>query len=364
MSIIISKPGIKAIRVDKSRFAQEADLQKYIFENPEAIPLQDIKPDVQIVILERESPTSVGSIDVLGVDNDGELYIIETKLYRNPDKRKVLAQVLDYGAALWAKYGDPEAWISELDRRLMDKSGVGLSEKLNIEFGDANDVREGMKESLSKGTFQFLILMDEVSTALKDLILYLNENSSFTIFAVELEYYLFDDQQILIPHVYGAESRKKSISGQTGQRRQWDKTSFFIDAEKKMNEETLSAVHYVYEECRKITKENISWGTGKNDGSFSPKVDAISLRSLFSVYSDGRLSLNYYWLDDNEYSKTCREKLKEMLSAIEPFGHAIKNGVKKYPYFKSEIWLPHYKEFIQIIKEFVESSCISKATEL
>jgi hypothetical protein len=108
MSMLITPPGKKAIRINRKRFRKEVDLQCYIYENPEAIPVHEIKEDADLLILERESPTPVGPIDILATDSDGEIYIIETKLYRNPDKRQVLAQVLDYGAALWGLLDDPD----------------------------------------------------------------------------------------------------------------------------------------------------------------------------------------------------------------------------------------------------------------
>jgi RecB family endonuclease NucS len=57
--------------------------------------------------LAREFSTKSGPIDALGVDKDGELYLIETKFYKNPDKRTVVAQVLDYGASLWSNFRGP-----------------------------------------------------------------------------------------------------------------------------------------------------------------------------------------------------------------------------------------------------------------
>ncbi|MBL0344156.1 hypothetical protein [Candidatus Villigracilis affinis] len=117
MPILVTPPNKKAIRVNRTRFSLEVDLQKYVYENPEAIPVDEIKEDVHLLILERESPTTVGAIDILATDNEGDIYIIETKLYRNPDKRLVLAQVMDYGAALWRNVADPDEWIQQFDRR-------------------------------------------------------------------------------------------------------------------------------------------------------------------------------------------------------------------------------------------------------
>jgi len=70
------------------------------FENPDILPIEEIKENARLITLVKEFRVDVGSIDILGIDGEGDLYIIETKLYKNPDKRQVLAQVLDYGASL------------------------------------------------------------------------------------------------------------------------------------------------------------------------------------------------------------------------------------------------------------------------
>ncbi|MCK4421504.1 DUF91 domain-containing protein, partial [candidate division WOR-3 bacterium] len=155
MPIIISKNGKGARRVEKTSFKQEEELQKYIFENPDCIPIEDIKEDVQFVILDREFPVSVGSIDALGVDSEGDIYIIETKLYKNPDKRRVLAQVLDYGAALWDLYKSPDDFISLIDQRLIDKTEEGLVEKLESIFGGSEGIIDNIKQNLLNGSFRF-----------------------------------------------------------------------------------------------------------------------------------------------------------------------------------------------------------------
>ena len=106
MSLIISSNGGKAVKIEKSSFEKEDYLQQYIYENPESIPLYEIKEDIRLLILAREFPTNSGPIDAIGIDKYGELYIVETKLYANTDKRRVIAQSLDYGAALWKHSND------------------------------------------------------------------------------------------------------------------------------------------------------------------------------------------------------------------------------------------------------------------
>jgi len=79
---IITKNGKEAHRISQSSFAYEANLQNFIHENPDTIPLYDIDEDIRLLILAREVPTNSGSIDAIGTDENGEVYIVETKLYK------------------------------------------------------------------------------------------------------------------------------------------------------------------------------------------------------------------------------------------------------------------------------------------
>ncbi len=87
MSVIVTKAGKEARRLEPSGIPQETFLQEYIVANPEALPLSDLRDDLTLLIVAREFPTTSGPIDAVGLDDQGDLYLIETKLYRNPDKR-------------------------------------------------------------------------------------------------------------------------------------------------------------------------------------------------------------------------------------------------------------------------------------
>ncbi|MEW6558511.1 MAG: hypothetical protein AB1349_14375 [Elusimicrobiota bacterium] len=113
MAIIISKNGKNAQKIEGAVDVTEDYLQKYIYDNPETLPLYEIKENIRILIVAREFNTGSGPIDALGIDKDGEIYIIETKLYKNSDKRLVVAQVLDYGASLWHFYNNYDDFFSK-----------------------------------------------------------------------------------------------------------------------------------------------------------------------------------------------------------------------------------------------------------
>jgi len=216
MPIIVSQNGKNATKLDKLSFGLENRLQEYIYDNPESIPLYDIKDDIQLLILAREFGTNSGPIDAVGIDRDGEIYLVETKLYKNPDKRTVVAQVLDYGASLWKSQSDFDDFLLKLNKHVQKQFGQSVTDKVSEYYGlDDEEVQiilERMKHNLSEGNFKFVVLMDNLHDQLKDLILYMNQNSKFDIYGVELEYYQHDSFEIMIPKLFGAEVKKDVAS--------------------------------------------------------------------------------------------------------------------------------------------------------
>jgi hypothetical protein len=213
MAIIISKNGESAEKVNQSPFELEDKLQDFIYKNPDAIPLYDIDEDIRLFIAAREFGTRSGPIDALGFDSSGNIYVVETKLYKNPDKRQVVAQALDYGASLWRHATDFDEFTQRIDNHCQKEFSSSFAEKY-AEFFNLNDASESMdriKANLSNGVIKFVVLMDSLHSALKDLVIYVNQNSMFDIYAVELEYYKHNEFEIVIPKIFGAEV-KKSVS--------------------------------------------------------------------------------------------------------------------------------------------------------
>jgi hypothetical protein len=314
MAIIISKGGRNAKKIEKSGFAGESSLQEYIYDNPDSIPLYDIKEGIRLFIAAREFPTDSGPIDAIAFDRDGELYCIETKLFKNPDKRLVVAQVLDYGAALWRSNSEFAEFTDYLESFSQKSLKTGLISRMKeffeINSEEATSILDNVRSNLDDGKFQFVVLMDRLHDRLKDLILFLNENCKFDVFAVEMEFYHHEQFEILIPKLFGAQVKKDvaSRSNQTG-RRKWDEASFFEDVSKNLNPQDLSAVKRLYEFSRS-TADAVNWGSGKARGSFSPRYMNIAPRSLFSVFSDGTLALNFGWLGETEEMQKYRDALK------------------------------------------------------
>ena len=166
------------------------------------------------MIISREFGTNSGPIDALGIDQEGQLYIIETKLYKNPDKRKVVAQALDYGAPLWKNSSDYEGFSEKIERETQSNFHMSFDQRLKEFFGIDDDalgeIHKSISSCLKDGSLKFVILMDRLYQELKDLITFVNQNSKFDIYAVELEFYKHEKFEIMIPKLFGTEVKKSS----------------------------------------------------------------------------------------------------------------------------------------------------------
>jgi len=352
MSLIISSNGGKAVKIEKSSFEKEDYLQQYIYENPESIPLYEIKEDIRLLILAREFPTNSGPIDAIGVDKYGELYIVETKLYSNADKRRVIAQSLDYGAALWKHSNDFNEFLKILDQHTQKVFKLRTTEKISeffeLETEDVDVIIEKVRDNLNNGVFHFVVLMDKLDDRLKDLILYVNQNSQFDVYAVEFEYYKHDTYEIIIPKLFGTEVKKDigvSTSGIT--RRKWTEELMLQDAKQRLSPDEYKGFEQIYAFSKQHASE-IRLGTGVY-GSFSPIFGTICERSLFTLSTDKRLAFNFEWTA--KVNEPLAQMFKEKLETI---GFSFPENYKELrPSVLAEEWLPKTSGFLHVIEELL-----------
>jgi len=347
MSIIISKDGKNARRLDPSNFQSEDYLQNYIYENPDAVPLYEIKENINLLILAREFSTNSGPIDAIGVDKDGDIYLIETKLYKNPDKRTVVAQVMDYGASLWKSSIDFNQFTAKLNEGTQKQFNTELNQKLS-EYFDLDDegiesLLSNLQTNLNKGNFQFVVLMDKLHSQLKDLMIFINENSRFTIYAVELEYYKFEDQEIMIPRLFGAEVKKNIRTSSSNAKQKWNEQTTLQDAKERLGNDYMHFEKF-YNFC-KNNADQINFGSG-SFASFSPIFNSISFKSLVTLSTDKRLAINFEWIArDNEKSAI---EFKEKLGKL---GFEFTDDfLKTRPAVLIEDWGPKVDKILNIIQ--------------
>jgi hypothetical protein len=343
MSIIISHPYNKTQKIDKSEFAKEGYLQEYIHLNPESIPVYEIEEDKKLFVVAREYVTGSGRIDALAIDKDGDIYVIETKLFKNPDKRTVVAQALDYGASLW-RHTDFSELKSRIDSEIKSKFKLSFEEKVmeffEIDMDEINNIIEAIKNNLQAGNIKFVILMDKIDERLKDLIVFINQSSQFDIYAVQMEYYKFEKYEIMIPKLFGVEVRKNVVSHSVSSRRKWDEENFIRQVKEKLKKPDADKVIGLYNSLN-ISAGRIKWGTGNMNGSYMPIIDKLwDSISPFTIYSDGEIQVKFKWFE---------KRLEKDI--VDKFYNVFANEVKS----KTEIILPKERYFKISSDEFLKN---------
>jgi hypothetical protein len=157
---------------------------------------------------------------LLGVDEDGYIYIMETKLYRSSERRKALAQVLEYVSALWLNI---HITLMFLLKSLIEKAPSAMEYLKNV--------KEAVKESLRNGDFRLVIAMDHIDEQTEKIINFLNEMCEFEVYGLSLEIYRSDDgSEVVVPRLY-----PQSPPGPTvlTPRRIWNWDTFLEDAKEK-----------------------------------------------------------------------------------------------------------------------------------
>ena len=101
-------------------------------------------------------------------------------------------------------------------------------------------------------------------------------------------------------------------------------------------------------------KSEISWGTGKTSGSYSAKWSHLGKNTVFSVYSDGRLTVNFGNFgmnsDQHEFLALLRDKL------VNDLGFAVPEDYeRRYPNYPVEEWTAKIKEFLNALEFILEA---------
>jgi hypothetical protein len=201
---IEQKEGAKTVvALSKIEPDNEMMIQDLVFTHPEILPISEVEESYNPLIpVCMELNTPVGPLDVFMVSPEGELCIIETKLWRNPEsRRKVVAQILDYAKELanW-NYEDLQR---EVNRRL-NRKGNSLFEIAKGQYPDQTlpeaDFVDAVSRNLSHGKFLLLIVGDgirEGTAAIRDFISS-SGNLMFTLSMVELSLYKMAEAGILV----------------------------------------------------------------------------------------------------------------------------------------------------------------------
>ncbi len=188
----------------EARFDSEAQLHSAIAAHPEVLPAEDVGVG-PLVALASELDLGAGPMDLLATDGNGRLVIVEFKRgTENPDVRKVVAQVLDYGSTLW------RFAYEELERRCqackptfqepLDEHVGDVLRRLG-EMYDEDSFRAGITRCLDAGSFVFMYVGRDLDERTRRIMTFLAEGARMTFFAVEVDQFHAGDAHtsVLVP---------------------------------------------------------------------------------------------------------------------------------------------------------------------
>lgn len=138
--------------------------------------------------------------------------------------------------------------------------------------------------------------------------------------------------------------------GPASKRQQWDEYSFFEEAGKRLKPNDLESVQRLYDFS--VGHARVSWGTGVTKGTFNAKFDHINNRSLYSVFTNGDLGLNFAWLADTQAGVEAVKRLGPRLRQLPGF-NIPSDYAGRYLTVPPARWVNQADAFMKIIKDVV-----------
>jgi hypothetical protein len=312
--------------VDSAVYLDETKLQELLADDPSVIPMREIRQDAGtlIVAIREFGLLGSGKTDIVTFSAEGDIAVVECKLAANMEiKRQVVGQVFEYGAYIW------QMSYSDLDKRVRARCDKSLTDLVASKAGDKWDeetFRSNVTDNLSNGSFALIIAVDAINDELARTIQFLNRCglANYTFHAMEFRKFESGDTEILVPHLHGPSIEDRPSAA--GKRRKWNEGDFFEAAKTELDARKFDIVQQLFEWSREHA-DRVWFGTGTQTGSFtfhylSKREEIKGAISVFSVYTNGQLAINYGWLKSQLKTATLDE-FHQKLIAI--------NGLKKIP---------------------------------
>lgn len=321
--------------VESMAYGRETELHRLLAESPGLISIDEVRPEAgPLVFTVREFSLPIGSIDLLAFSAEGDIAVIEGKLAANPEiKRKVIGQVLEYGAHLW------EMRYEDLDEAVRIREGDNLAELVKAAVQspewDEEYFRNNVETALTNGDFMLIIVVDEIDDDLARIVQFVNVCGSpnFAFAALEMRRFQAEKTEMLVPRVFGpVRSSKTKAKAEPG--KQWDEASFFEEFKNRNGIEGEMVARKILTWATQETL--VRWGRGKRSGSFVPYFPHHEHKhQLFAVYTNGVLEVYFYWYSYKQPfdAEEKRLELLEKLNQI-PGVNLPKEAINRRPSIK------------------------------
>jgi len=329
MSIIhISKGSFKLISKQSYRNKEiggfgEKSLQDLLIDFPELIPSDYINPEEPpiFIVVRNEAGVTAGSMDILLLDQYAVPTVIETKLIDNRDiRRSVLAQGIEYLSHLQTEWSG-DRFLEEAKEYWAKKEKAFeqlVQEKWGKEF-DSPYISQ-LQSNIDTANLRLIIAADSIPSELRRMIEFLNNTSKFEILGLEVTLYSDEkdpENKYLIPTLLGVSEQTRDRKKTS--RSQWSESRFCEAVKESLSVEIIEKIKNLYDFAKKLTDRKPDWGTGKETGSFTAKLDISGhLFSVFSVYTDGNISINIGWNHKRlaEVNKDISEEFRSEVNLI------------------------------------------------
>jgi len=344
---------------------EDLELQRILEINPNLVPGDQINPTDprRWLVVKREMPVpdpSTGdnrwSIDLLFVDQDAMPTFIECKRYSDTRaKREVVGQMLDYAANGHYYWSKEE--IRNYAEQAAEKNNISLEEEIKRlqpeETESVDSFFQHVQDNLREGQVRLVFFMEEAPAELKSVLDFLNKQMERSeVLIVEARQYEHNGTKVVTPTLFGytEEARliKRTVSvSSSGQRRSWDKNTFFQDAKERLEADQVKAIKVIFDKSQELKCE-FSWGTGKTAGSYSAKWSHLGKYSVFTICSDGRLTINFGNFNNDSEQREFIAFLKEQLTT--QLGFVVSDDYeRRFPNYAIEQWSTKTDKFVEVL---------------
>lgn len=204
--VAIREKGAAAERlVKEGAIPEETVLHKELMSHPSLVPATDLGLG-RVAAVGFEAALASGFADLVLLDDHGKLCIVEVKKEGNPDTRRVVAQLLDYAAALW------RLTLEEFERDVVrDQDGNALELRELIQdqlLSDAEDpesatekLLEDLALTLRTGDFELVVAAPTIPDGVQRVMEYMNDRGQ-RLFGLEVSYFTDEaDIEVFVPRL-------------------------------------------------------------------------------------------------------------------------------------------------------------------
>lgn len=223
---VFARDGNAYKEVAARALRDEDELQQLFEQNPNLVPwaLDERR------VLAREVNTAAGPIDHVGLDAQGEIVLLETKLARNQTRRHVLGQALDYASQL-TKFG-----AQELLDKMRERVGYDFTEAWFSSKPERDAFQRSLEANLRYGRMTIIIVMDEAEELLKDAVRFLNRATAFNCILAEVRLTSDGTRDLVAVETYGEETADEKATtdpATRATRTPIDEGTFIMDKERQ-----------------------------------------------------------------------------------------------------------------------------------